>query len=151
MSKLRVHSFAVFLDGYGAGRNQSLDDPLGVGGLALHEWAFNTRTFHAVHGTGGGSLALTMTSWRAASTTSARGSSGETRLEPCAAPGRPIPGKPGGAKKILKRRFYEELTEQLANSASIAPSDVMVAIIGNSAADWSFGNGEPQFLTGDRN
>jgi phenylpyruvate tautomerase PptA (4-oxalocrotonate tautomerase family) len=51
--------------------------------------------------------------------------------------------------EILKRRFYKELTEQLASSASIAPSDVMVAIIENSAADWSFGNGEPQFLTGE--
>lgn len=51
--------------------------------------------------------------------------------------------------EILKRRFYKELTEQLASSVSIAPSDVMVAIIENSAADWSFGNGEPQFLTGD--
>src|ERR1700683_555352 len=51
--------------------------------------------------------------------------------------------------EILKRRFYKELTEQLASSASIAPSDVMVAIIENSAADWSFGNGEPQVLTGE--
>ena len=51
--------------------------------------------------------------------------------------------------EILKRRFYKELTEQLASSVSIAPSDVVVAIIENSAADWSFGNGEPQFLTGE--
>jgi phenylpyruvate tautomerase PptA (4-oxalocrotonate tautomerase family) len=51
--------------------------------------------------------------------------------------------------EILKRRFYKELTEQLASSVSIAPSDVMVAIIENSSADWSFGNGEPQFLTGE--
>jgi len=51
--------------------------------------------------------------------------------------------------EILKRRFYKELTEQLASSASIAPSDVMVAIVENSAADWSFGNGEAQFLTGE--
>jgi phenylpyruvate tautomerase PptA (4-oxalocrotonate tautomerase family) len=51
--------------------------------------------------------------------------------------------------EILKRRFYKELTEQLASSVLIAPSDVMVVIIENSAADWSFGNGEPQFLTGE--
>src|SRR5271163_2649640 len=51
--------------------------------------------------------------------------------------------------EILKRRFYKELTEQLASSVGIAPSDVVVAIIENSVADWSFGNGEPQFLTGD--
>jgi phenylpyruvate tautomerase PptA (4-oxalocrotonate tautomerase family) len=51
--------------------------------------------------------------------------------------------------EILKRRFYKELTEQLASSVSIVPSDVMVAVVENSAADWSFGNGEPQFLTGE--
>ncbi len=51
--------------------------------------------------------------------------------------------------EILKRRLYKELTQELANSSSIAPSDVVVGIIENSAADWSFGNGEAQFLTGD--
>ena len=45
MTKLRVHSFAISLDGYGAGPNQNLDNPLGIGGTALHEWAFATRTF----------------------------------------------------------------------------------------------------------
>jgi dihydrofolate reductase len=55
MAKLRVHSLAMSLDGYGAGPRQSLDNPLGAGGLALHEWAFNTRTFHAMHGKDGGS------------------------------------------------------------------------------------------------
>ncbi|MFO1408258.1 MAG: dihydrofolate reductase family protein [Steroidobacteraceae bacterium] len=45
MSKLRVESFTISLDGYGAGPNQSLEHPLGVGGTALHGWAFSTRTF----------------------------------------------------------------------------------------------------------
>ena len=39
----RVHNFAISVDGYGAGPSQSLDDPLGVGGPRLHEWAFATR------------------------------------------------------------------------------------------------------------
>jgi dihydrofolate reductase len=43
--KLRVHNFAISLDGYGAGPDQSLDDPLGVGGRRLHQWAFATATF----------------------------------------------------------------------------------------------------------
>jgi dihydrofolate reductase len=43
-----VESFAVSLDGYGAGPNQNLSNPLGVGGEALHEWAFPTRTFQRV-------------------------------------------------------------------------------------------------------
>ena len=45
MTKLRVHSFAISLDGYGAGPDQSLDNPLGVGGTGLHQWFFPTRTF----------------------------------------------------------------------------------------------------------
>jgi len=52
-------------------------------------------------------------------------------------------------EEILKRKLYEELTRELLNTASIAPSDVVVSLIENSAADWSFGNGEPQFLTGE--
>src|SRR6202034_1526147 len=54
MSKLRVHSFGMSLEGYGAGPGQSLENPLGVGGLALHEWVFKTRTFHAITGKEGG-------------------------------------------------------------------------------------------------
>jgi len=54
MSKLRVSSFSVSLDGYGAGPDQSLENPLGVGGLALHEWAFATRTFRKMFGQDGG-------------------------------------------------------------------------------------------------
>jgi dihydrofolate reductase len=53
MSRLRVHCFAISLDGYGAGLNQDRDNPLGVGGLALHEWAFRTRTFQKIHGKDG--------------------------------------------------------------------------------------------------
>lgn len=45
MSMLRVHAFSLSLDGYGAGPDQSLDNPLGVGGPALHRWQFATRTF----------------------------------------------------------------------------------------------------------
>jgi len=44
MSRVRVDCFSVSIDGYGAGPDQSLEHPLGVGGLALHEWAFPTRT-----------------------------------------------------------------------------------------------------------
>jgi len=50
MSKLRVHCFAISLDGYGAGPAQSRENPLGVGGEALHEWFFPTRTFQRMIG-----------------------------------------------------------------------------------------------------
>lgn len=45
MTKLRVESFTVSLDGFGAGPHQSLENPLGIGGKSLHGWAFATRTF----------------------------------------------------------------------------------------------------------
>jgi len=48
--RLRVHAFAVSLDGYGAGPNQSLENPLGAGGEDLHEWMFPTRTFQRILG-----------------------------------------------------------------------------------------------------
>ncbi len=45
MSRVRVQSFSVSIDGFGAGPGQSLAHPLGVGGEGLHTWAFTTRTF----------------------------------------------------------------------------------------------------------
>jgi len=58
MSKLRVHCFSISLDGYGAGADQSLDNPLGVGGKALHEWVVATRTFRRMSGQDGGSTGI---------------------------------------------------------------------------------------------
>jgi dihydrofolate reductase len=58
MSKLRVMSFSVSLDGYGAGVHQSLKNPLGVGGEKLHHWAFGTRTFRKMFGNEGGSTGV---------------------------------------------------------------------------------------------
>lgn len=55
MSKLRINSFSISIDGYGAGPRQELDNPLGVGGEALHEWLFPTRTFQQMFGNEGGS------------------------------------------------------------------------------------------------
>jgi dihydrofolate reductase len=58
MPKLRVHNLAISLDGYIAGPDQSLDHPLGVGGMRLHDWAFATRSFHQMNGTDGGESGL---------------------------------------------------------------------------------------------
>ena len=52
--KVRVESFTVSLDGFGAGPDQGSENPLGVGGLALHGWAFGTRTFQRAFGNDGG-------------------------------------------------------------------------------------------------
>jgi dihydrofolate reductase len=51
MSKLKVLSFSISLDGYGAGPDQSLQNPLGVGGEELHGWLVGTRTFHQMRKT----------------------------------------------------------------------------------------------------
>lgn len=56
--KVRVAAFSLSLDGFGAGPEQSLENPLGKGGLALHDWAMSTRTFKAVHGQEGGSTGI---------------------------------------------------------------------------------------------
>ena len=58
MSKLRVASFSVSLDGFGAGPNQSLENPMGEGGMSLHEWMFATRGFRQMHGQAGGSTGV---------------------------------------------------------------------------------------------
>lgn len=54
MTKLRVNCFSLSLDGYGAGPNQSLAEPMGEGGMALHQWVFPTRTFCQMLGKEGG-------------------------------------------------------------------------------------------------
>jgi dihydrofolate reductase len=58
MPRVRVHGFSMSVDGYGAGVNQSLENPLGVGGMALHAWAFATRTFQQMHGDGDGATGI---------------------------------------------------------------------------------------------
>ncbi|TPM36550.1 dihydrofolate reductase family protein [Mesorhizobium sp. B2-3-5] len=58
MSRLRVNAFTLSLDGYGAGPNQDLENPLGVGGKALHKWAFTTRTFRKMFGEEGGATGV---------------------------------------------------------------------------------------------
>jgi dihydrofolate reductase len=52
--KVRVSSFSVSIDGFGAGPDQSLQNPLGVGGEELHEWFFPTDTFQKMYGKGHG-------------------------------------------------------------------------------------------------
>jgi riboflavin biosynthesis pyrimidine reductase len=58
MSKLRVSSFAVSIDGFGAGPDQDLQNPLGVGGVALMDWFFPTRTWRHMQGLEGGETGI---------------------------------------------------------------------------------------------
>jgi dihydrofolate reductase len=54
MPKLRVHNISMSLDGYAAGPDQSLENPLGVGGERLHDWVFATRYGREMIGEEGG-------------------------------------------------------------------------------------------------
>lgn len=58
MAKLRVHCFGISIDGYGAGPDQSLENPLGVGGINLHQWFFPTRAFRKMQGEEDGTTGL---------------------------------------------------------------------------------------------
>ena len=54
MSKLRVSSFGLSLDGFGAGPDQDLQNPLGVRGPEIMEWFMETRFWRQMHGLEGG-------------------------------------------------------------------------------------------------
>ena len=58
MAKLRVSSFALSLDGYGAGPDQGLENPLGARGEELHQWFYPTRTFQRMYGSGEGTTGV---------------------------------------------------------------------------------------------
>ena len=58
MSEVRVHNFAISLDGYGTGEPQSLESPFGHAGERLHEWMFATRSWRGPGGSEGADNAL---------------------------------------------------------------------------------------------
>ena len=49
MPRLIVHSYTISLDGYGAGPQQSLEAPLGIGAEDLHTWMLRTQYFQRTH------------------------------------------------------------------------------------------------------
>ena len=55
MTRVRVAGYSISLDGFGAGPEQSLENPLGKRGRELHAWMFGTRMFRAMIGKAGGS------------------------------------------------------------------------------------------------
>ncbi|MBV8416584.1 MAG: dihydrofolate reductase family protein [Verrucomicrobia bacterium] len=56
MSKVRVAGFSVSLDGFSAGIEQSLNDPLGKRGTDIFQWFFRTKSFRSMHGQEGGAV-----------------------------------------------------------------------------------------------
>lgn len=58
MSQVRVHNFAISLDGFGTGEGLTFDEPFGHAGERLHEWMFATRFWHTMAGEPGGSTGV---------------------------------------------------------------------------------------------
>jgi dihydrofolate reductase len=58
MTRVRVEGFTISIDGYGAGPDQSVNNPLGVGGEALHDWLVSTRSWRQMHGTEDGASGI---------------------------------------------------------------------------------------------
>jgi dihydrofolate reductase len=58
VTRIRVESFTISLDGYGAGPDQDINNPLGVGGMDLHQWFVPTRTFQRTHGSRDGTTGI---------------------------------------------------------------------------------------------
>ena len=58
MTRVRVESFTISIDGYGAGPDQDIHSPLGIGGEGLHQWLIPTRTFQQIHGAGDGTTGV---------------------------------------------------------------------------------------------
>lgn len=58
MSKVCVRAFSISLDGYAAGLDQTLESPMGLNGMDLHGWAFQTRTFRKMFGENGGEIGV---------------------------------------------------------------------------------------------
>lgn len=58
MSKVKVSGFSISLDGFGAGPDQDLQNPLGIRGIELHHWIFKTKTFHEITGRDGGETGI---------------------------------------------------------------------------------------------
>jgi dihydrofolate reductase len=54
MSQIKVKHFSISLDGFGAGAGQNLENPLGINGMELHQWAFVTKSFRTMIGQSGG-------------------------------------------------------------------------------------------------
>ncbi len=54
MSKIKVKHFSISIDGFGAGVKQDKENPLGIRGMELHQWAFKTKMFHSMIGESGG-------------------------------------------------------------------------------------------------
>jgi dihydrofolate reductase len=97
MSKLLVRSFAVSLDGFGAGANQSLENPLGERGPELMEWFFHSQFWNRMHGKDGGETGVDNSIAEHGFDNLGAWILGRNMFGRCAGHGRTKAGKAGGA------------------------------------------------------
>ena len=97
MTKVRVAGFTISLDGFGAGPEQSLENPLGKRGRELHEWMFGTRMFRTMIGKDGGSDGVDQAYAHRSMEGFGAFILGRNMFGPTAAPGRTRAGRAGGA------------------------------------------------------
>ena len=96
MSKLRFN-ITMSLDGFVAGPNQSVENPLGVGGEALHEWAIPLAAFRQAHGDEGGEVNESTPVMEGMSENVGAGIMGRKMFGAAPAPGATTSGTAGGA------------------------------------------------------
>jgi hypothetical protein len=122
--KLRVHNFSVSVDGYAAGPDQSLDNPLGVRGEELHNWFVVTRTFRKMSGERAAMRALMIVSPLPVRKAWARPSWAAICSDPSAANGPTTSGRAGGAmiRRTTIRRSSLRITRASRSRWRAEPS-----------------------------
>jgi dihydrofolate reductase len=105
-----VHNFTISLDGYGAGPLQTREEPLGVGGEALHDWFIPTRAFQRINGKDGGTTGVDDDIAARFGEASARGSWDATCSARFVVPGPMTPGVAGGGRTRRTTARYFVLT-----------------------------------------
>ena len=105
MTRVRVAGFSISLDGFGAGPDQGLENPLGKRGLELHQWTFGTRMFRAMTGKDGGSDGVDDAYAHRSMDGFGAFILGRNMFGPTAVPGRTRAGRAGGAttRPIMRR------------------------------------------------
>ncbi len=108
MPKVRVSGFTISTDGFGAGPEQSLENPLGVGGSRLHRWLLPTATFQGMLGQPDGTAGTDDEFARAGMEGVGAWIMGRNMFGPFAAPGPMTDGRGGGvtSRPIAFRSSY---------------------------------------------
>ncbi len=97
-AEVAVRNFSISLDGYVAGPHQDLDNPLGVGGMQLHDWVFATRSGNRMIGREGGSEGLDNDFFSGRASGVGATIMGRNMFGPCVARGAKAIGPAGGER-----------------------------------------------------